>query len=49
MSGLQTSSSGNLMTLFSATNYGGKYQNKGAILKITKQCKMVPLFLSQSQ
>jgi hypothetical protein len=36
MNGIQSTFSGNILTVFSATNYGGKYKNKGAILKITK-------------
>ena len=45
MGGLQQIMSGLVMTLFTAPFYGGTYQNQGAILKITKNCKMIPLKL----
>ncbi len=45
LNGIQEFCNGQLLTIFSATNYGGQYMNNGAGLKITKQCKMVPLKL----
>lgn len=41
MSGVENLSNTNLYTVFSCSDYGGKYKNKGAILMVMKNWKQI--------
>lgn len=42
MDGFERFASGQLVTIFSATDYCGRHKNAGAMIQLTKQMELVP-------
>ena len=49
MDGFDKFGNGSLITVFSCTDYCGKYQNAAAVLYIRKNCEMVPKVIYPNQ